>query len=922
MRNGQRSGKLWRTTGVTVCALALLAAPAVMAAEKVTNGEFETNGAGWTRWNERGNAAYTYGVSNGSQCPSGGTANCLTVDSSTTGNNFNGGIYQALSLNSGQTYSLSARTRDWGTNANAGWAEVLIGTAAPVNGSDFGGTCAGNASCPGGGCPAGQTLYMKWDTFSCNDWNGTAGCVKACTTFVAPANTSYIVLKNGQTGGNAAKFSWDKVSVQDICVTPATPTAPVVSNVTMTSMDVAINPADSGTNFFAIRVSTPNGTPQWIQTVGGTLGASPVYMTKAAWGTVPLSGLLPGTEYSVLARSATDASGSCASVNGPATVAITVVEPMCVDNRVSNPDFGTGDDWTEWSERGSATVSFTETANCPNGSGGGPCARVTSTGNWNGGIYTTLYLEAGETYTASVVSRDVNTPASKGWAEMLIGTTAPVNNSDYGNGCTAAAADCAGGVGDGCAGDGKLLLKWDTFDCDNWNGDETTACKRTCATFTAPAGTVYLTLKSGQAGDSSVSDVSWDKVQVCGVAGCESDAECSDGLTCTEDVCSPETGLCENPALDCDDSNPCTTDSCSEPSGCSNVANTDPCDDGIACTENDVCSGGSCGGTPNDGLCDDTNECTDDSCNPATGCEVVNNTDPCDDGIACTESDVCSGGSCGGTPNDGLCDDTNDCTDDSCNPATGCEIVNNTDLCDDGDDCTFGDTCAGGVCVGTDIEQACCFLAAPCQDLCPDDCILAGGTPQGPDTTCGTVTCPSTAPVLEGISSVRTHGAAGPLSLALPAAPVASEPRQNGAAPRMVFDFDANIEAVDGSADCGVEVIVTNGTCNSVSIAADKLTVNMTYNKNQCVAVAVTGLRGAGGGAPVLPATGRARTIEGDADDTKSINILDLANIKNKLFQPVNATTLRFDIDCTGSINILDLANTKNNLFAPQPVCP
>ena len=178
------------------------------------------------------------------------------------------------------------------------------------------------------------------------------------------------------------------------------------------------------------------------------------------------------------------------------------------------------------------------------------------------------------------------------------------------------------------------------------------------------------------------------------------------------------------------------------------------------------------------------------------------------------------------------------------------------------------------------------------------------------------------APVLEGISSVRTHGAAGPLSLALPAAPVASEPRQNGAAPRMVFDFDANIEAVDGSADCGVEVIVTNGTCNSVSIAADKLTVNMTYNKNQCVAVAVTGLRGAGGGAPVLPATGRARTIEGDADDTKSINILDLANIKNNLFQPVNGTTLRFDIDCTGLINILDLANTKNNLFAPQPACP
>ena len=176
---------------------------------------------------------------------------------------------------------------------------------------------------------------------------------------------------------------------------------------------------------------------------------------------------------------------------------------------------------------------------------------------------------------------------------------------------------------------------------------------------------------------------------------------------------------------------------------------------------------------------------------------------------------------------------------------------------------------------------------------------------------------------LEGITSVRTHGIHGPIGLALPASPVASEPRQNGSAPQMVFDFDGNIEAIDGSADCGVEVVVLNGTCNSVSISGDKLTVNMTYNKNQCVSAAVTGLRGAGGGAPILPATGRARTIEGDADNTTSINILDLANIKNQLFaSPIDASNFRLDIDCTGSINILDLANTKNNLFAPQPACP
>ena len=64
--------------------------------------------------------------------------------------------------------------------------------------------------------------------------------------------------------------------------------------------------------------------------------------------------------------------------------------------------------------------------------------------------------------------------------------------------------------------------------------------------------------------------------------GCQVDAECDDGNSCTDDACDPV-------------------------AGCVSVEHTDPCDDGIACTENDVCAHGQCAGIvtcPADTLCD------------------------------------------------------------------------------------------------------------------------------------------------------------------------------------------------------------------------------------------------------------------------------------------------------------------------------
>ena len=236
--------------------------------------------------------------------------------------------------------------------------------------------------------------------------------------------------------------------------------------------------------------------------------------------------------------------------------------------------------------------------------------------------------------------------------------------------------------------------------------------------------------------------------------------DCSDGMPCTQDLCNPATGQCNNPPLSCDDGNACTGDACDAGTGaCVRTFLPGSCSDGNFCTSGDQCSSGNCvGGAPTS--CEDNAYCSRDSCssdlgqcihqpfddlcrpdticvtyvcdniggpppehedgctprprpgpfecdgNPCTtdGCDTQTgacffafyNTNPCDDHNVCTTNDRCSSGSCGGTPS---CDDGNVCTNDSCDPETGaCQHANNTEPCGDGNPCTAGDVCSGGIC--------------------------------------------------------------------------------------------------------------------------------------------------------------------------------------------------------------------------------
>ncbi|MCX7014053.1 MAG: hypothetical protein NTW86_16110, partial [Candidatus Sumerlaeota bacterium] len=82
-----------------------------------------------------------------------------------------------------------------------------------------------------------------------------------------------------------------------------TPVAPAVSNPTAGSLDVAISASDGNpaTTTYAIQISPSVGGGSWAQ-AGGSVGVSPMYQTRATWGTITVTGLAEGTVYTFSLR--------------------------------------------------------------------------------------------------------------------------------------------------------------------------------------------------------------------------------------------------------------------------------------------------------------------------------------------------------------------------------------------------------------------------------------------------------------------------------------------------------------------------------------------------------------------------------------------------------------------------------------------
>lgn len=136
------------------------------------------------------------------------------------------------------------------------------------------------------------------------------------------------------------------------------------------------------------------------------------------------------------------------------------------------------------------------------------------------------------------------------------------------------------------------------------------------------------------------------------------------------------------------------------------------------------------------------------------------------------------------------------------------------------------------------------------------------------------------------------------------------EPRQNGLSPQIVLTFDDVPRAIDGSIDCGEEIVVTNGLCQGITVADSTITVDMAFGENACVTVQIEGIEDLVGDNDVLVVSHR-----GDVNGDGNANVIDLQDIKNHMFEPVGASTCAYDVNVDGVINVLDLQEAKNNLF-------
>jgi hypothetical protein len=131
----------------------------------------------------------------------------------------------------------------------------------------------------------------------------------AANPLINDADAWAMTARSGPNDSDYCKVGWldnptEFVVVATPCTgTAVTPLAPVISSPGVSTLDVSVDPADSATDLFAIRISPPlpdADSPimsyEYVQ-ADGTIGGSPVWQTRAAWGTTTVVGLDSSTAY-------------------------------------------------------------------------------------------------------------------------------------------------------------------------------------------------------------------------------------------------------------------------------------------------------------------------------------------------------------------------------------------------------------------------------------------------------------------------------------------------------------------------------------------------------------------------------------------------------------------------------------------------
>jgi PQQ-like domain len=172
------------------------------------------------------------------------------------------------------------------------------------------------------------------------------------------------------------------------------------------------------------------------------------------------------------------------------------------------------------------------------------------------------------------------------------------------------------------------------------------------------------------------------------------------------------------------------------------------------------------------------------------------------------------------------------------------------------------------------------------------------------------------APVVTGVVSRKTHGAAGvfDLPLSLVATDPTTEPRF-GPTQTMVFQFDKPVVSGTATVSEGTAVVGTT------TFAGSEMTVNLTgVNNVQYVTVTISSVVAADGG-PGGIGTGRIGYLAGDVNQNRVVTLADLGLVNAQLAQTVKAANFLMDVNASGTLSLTDLGltNTKLTNALPAP---
>jgi len=275
--------------------------------------------------------------------------------------------------------------------------------------------------------------------------------------------------------------------------------------------------------------------------------------------------------------------------------------------------------------------------------------------------------------------------------------------------------------------------------------------------------------------------------------------------------CSP---TCTTTA-DCDDGNTCNgLESCVS-SHCT-IGTPLICDDLDVCNGLETCDptlGCQAGTAPN---CDDSNVCTDDSCDPLLGCIYGANSNPCDDTQNCTTGDTCAGGLCLGTPV--ACSDNDACNGaEFCDPSNGLCQPGTPPNCDDGNPCT-DDAC--------DVTIGCTqlFNTDPCDDgsLCSENDVCTAGACVGTPTPAAAACAAGNGTLCDGIE--QCNPATGACDPGPPPDCDDTNPCTDDSCDPILGCLNANnTNPCDDGTACTSGDLCTGGSCFGAPVVCDNL---------------------------------------------------------------------------------------------------